>query len=79
MTKQFVLHLDALIIIIAIFATSLGINLYQRFQYSSLLEDYVEAETKAQDMEINWNYVKVLLERCKSNQNTSAEHGDDAP
>lgn len=79
MTKKFVLHLDALLIIILIFATSFGINLYQRVQYADLLKDYVEAETKAQDMEINWNYVNGLLGQCQASQNTSPLSDDKHP
>jgi hypothetical protein len=75
-TKKFVLHLDALLIIILIFAISFGINLYQRVQYADLLEEYVEAETKAQNMEVNWNYVKGLLGQCQASQNTSTQSSD---
>ena len=77
MTKKIQLHIDALLVIVLIFLVSFGTNLYQRYQYSDLLKDYVEAETKAQDMEVNWNYVKGLLQNCRKNQTQSLSLDED--
>ena len=69
MVKKVSIHLDAVITIVLIFLISFGFNLYQRYQFRDLLNEYGEAETKAQDMEVNWKYVKALLAQCKKTEN----------
>lgn len=71
MVNKIYLHWDAMIVIVVLFITSFGFNLYQRYQYSDLLKESVEAQTKAQDMEVNWNYVKGLLAQCKKTQDAN--------
>ena len=69
MAKKVSIHLDAVLGIVLIFIISFGFNLYQRYQFMDLLKEYGEAETKAQDMEVNWKYVKTLLVQCKKTEN----------
>lgn len=65
MVNKIELHVDAIAVIILLFVTSFGFNLYQRYQYSDLMKEHVELQWKAQDAEINWQYVKGLLEICR--------------
>jgi hypothetical protein len=63
--KKVELHVDAIAVIVLVFVASFGFNLYQRYQYSDLMEEHVELQWRAQDTEINWKYVKGLLEICR--------------
>ena len=65
MIKKVELHVDAIAVIVLLFVASFGFNLYQRYQYSDLMKEHVELQWKAQDTEINWKYVKGLLEICR--------------
>ncbi len=68
MAKKVQLHIDAIAAIVLVFLVSFGFNLYQRHQYSSLLQEHVDVQWKAQNMEVNWNYAKGLLEECRKSQ-----------
>lgn len=68
MPKKIELHIDAIAAIVLVFLASFGFNLYQRHQYSSLLKEHVEVQWKAQNMEVNWNYAKGLLEQCRKSR-----------
>lgn len=73
MAKRIVLHIDALIVIVLIIVASFGFNLYQRYQYSDLLQEHVDTQWQAQDMEVNWNYAKGLLENCRKSCNSDVD------
>lgn len=62
--KKVELHVDALAVIVLVFAASFGFNLYQRYQYSSLLQEHTQLQWKAQDTEFNWKIAKGRLEKC---------------
>lgn len=63
--KKFALHWDAAAVIALVFVASFGFNLYQRHQYQSLLQELVDTKWEADNMEVNWQYVKAKLERCE--------------
>ena len=69
MAHKFQLHLDALIVIALLFALSLGANLYLWRENSALSKANVEANWERQNMEMNWNYMKVQLEQCRDVEN----------
>jgi hypothetical protein len=62
--RKVVLHVDALVAIVVVFAASFGFNLYQRYQYASLLKEHTQLQWKAQDTEFNWKIVKGKLDKC---------------
>jgi hypothetical protein len=64
MKKQFTFNLDALIVVSIIFFVAISFIGYQRYQYSDLLEENVQLQWKAQDLEINVNYLKAKLAQC---------------
>jgi cell division protein FtsL len=70
MKKSYSLNLDALIVIIIVFLLALAFIGYQRYQYSDLLEEHVQLGWKAQDLEINANYLKLKLEQCSEQEDT---------
>jgi hypothetical protein len=63
--KKIGLNLDAFIAIIVVFLLSFGFNLYQRFQYSDLMQEHLDTKWKALTMELNWQYAKGMLEQCQ--------------
>ena len=64
MKKHFTLNLDALLIITIIFLLAFGFIIYQRNQYSDLLEEHAQLQWLAQDMEINtkWFFSGLVSE-----------------
>ncbi len=64
-TRKFVLHWDAALLIAAALLVSFGFNLYQRQQYRTVMEEGFAAQVKAQDMEVNWKYAKSQLDACR--------------
>ena len=64
MKKHFTLNLDALLVITIIFLLAFGFIIYQRNQYSDLLEEHAQLQWLAQDMEINTNLLKEKLKKC---------------
>lgn len=62
--KKVELHVDALAVVVLVFAASFGFNLYQRYQYSSLLQEHTQLQWKAQDMDFNLRMSKARLEKC---------------
>jgi hypothetical protein len=64
MKKHFTLNLDALLVITIIFLLAFSFIIYQRNQYSDLLEEHVQLQWLAQDMEINTILLKAKLKQC---------------
>ena len=64
MKKHFTLNLDAFLVITIIFLLALGFIIYQRNQYSDLLEEHAQLQWLAQDMEINTTSLKAKLKQC---------------
>jgi hypothetical protein len=64
MKKHFTLNLDALLVITIIVLLTFGFIIYQRNQYSDLLEEHVQLQWLAQDMEINIKSLKAKLKQC---------------
>ncbi len=63
--KKVSISLDMVIVIAVVFIISFGYNLYQKYQYQDLLQEHVDVMWHDQNMEINWKYVKGLLEKCE--------------
>lgn len=64
--KKFELHLDALITLIAVFLLAFGFILYQRYQYSDLLQENVDLLWEKSNLEAE-NAVKTsLINKCQN-------------
>jgi uncharacterized protein YneF (UPF0154 family) len=62
--KTFVLHIDALMVLILVFLITLGFNFFQRFQYHDLLQKHITLQVNALKMDFNLSYMKVDLKKC---------------
>jgi len=62
--KRIELSMDVALILVLVFAISFGFILYQKFQYSSLLETYINTQWSLQNEEVNVQYFKGLYEKC---------------
>jgi hypothetical protein len=71
--KKFGLHLDALIAIIVVFILAFGIILYQRHQFSGLLQESIDLAWENETLKMDVEYQIGLLEKCKSNKNSEDE------
>ncbi|MFC1796329.1 hypothetical protein ACFL1V_04460 [Pseudomonadota bacterium] len=65
--KKFQLHLDAVITLILVFALTLSVILFQRYQYSKLLQDNIDLAWDNENLTVNLDYTSTLLDRCKTN------------
>jgi hypothetical protein len=74
--KKFTLHWDAAAAIALVFVASFGFNLYQRHQYQSLLQELVDTKWDAENMKVNWQYVKSKLEQCEGPAAAPSAPGD---
>ena len=64
--KKFEIHLDAVITIVVIFAVTIGFLLYQRYQYSDLLQENVDLAWENADLKVNLDYKIAQFDDCKS-------------
>ena len=64
--KKFELHLDALITIVAVFALVVAFLLYQRYQYSDLLQENVDLAWENANLQVNLDYKTAQFDECKS-------------
>lgn len=68
MKKQFTINLDALLAITIVIILAFGFMGYQRKQYVGLLEEHVQLQWSAQDVEVNVHYLKEKLRQCNGKQ-----------
>ena len=76
--KKFEIHLDALIVIVVVFALAATFLLYQRHQYSVVLQENLDLRWDNSGLEANLAQMTVQLENCQSNLNLMEER-EDAP
>jgi len=70
--KKFELHWDAAMVIALVLVASFGFNLFQHRQFKTLLQEKVDAQWEADNMKVNWLYVKKKLEDCQKASATNA-------
>ena len=63
--KKLALHTDALVVIVIIFITSLGFNIYQRYQYSDLLEEHIGLQFQVLTLELGTTMKDARLKKCE--------------
>lgn len=64
--RKFEIHLDALIVVIVVFALAAAFLIYQRYQYSNLLQENVDLVWENSNLEANLVLMTSQLEKCKS-------------
>jgi hypothetical protein len=62
--KKFILHIDALVVLILVFSISLSFNFYQRYQYSDLLQDHIKLQVDTQKKDFSLSFMEVNLKKC---------------
>ncbi len=68
--KKFALHIDALAVIIIVFLTSFGFNLYQRYQYSDLLKEHIGLQFQVLSLELGGTMKDARLKKCVADSET---------
>jgi hypothetical protein len=68
--KKLALHMDALVVIVLVFATSFGFNLYQRYQYSDLLKEHIGLQFQVLTMELGVAVKDAKLNKCMDDTET---------
>ena len=71
--KKFELHLDALITIIIVFVLAVGFILYQRYQYSVVLQENIDLTWENEKLKVDLIVEKSLLDKCKNEKNSEKE------
>ena len=64
--KKFELHMDALIVTIAVFALAASFLVYQRHQYSILLQENIDLQWENSSLEANLVLKTSQVDNCKS-------------
>lgn len=79
--RKFELHLDALITLITIIVLAVGFILYQKYQYSDLLQENVDLHWENESLKANLELKRALYEKCMqkaessdANTNTGADN-----
>ena len=71
--KKFEFHLDALIIIIVVFVLLLSFLLFQRYQYSEILQDNIDLAWENENLNVDIVLTTNLLDKCKNEKNSKEE------
>ncbi len=64
--KKFELHMDALIVVAVVFALAVSFLLYQRHQYSILMQENVDLQWENSSLEANLVIKSNQFDQCKS-------------
>ena len=76
--KKFELHLDALIVAVAVFALAIAFLVYQRYQYTTLLQENVDLAWENSTLEANLVLMTAQIEACKSSSVSMEVSGVDS-
>jgi len=60
------LHLDALITLVVVFAAVVGFLLFQRYQYSVLLQENIDLKWENAELTVNLDYKTTQFDDCKT-------------
>jgi len=64
--KKFELHMDALIAVLLVFVAVVSFLVFQRFQYSTLLQENVDLAWENSTLEANLVLKTAQFDECKS-------------
>ena len=71
--KKFELHLDALIIIIVVFVLASSFMLYQRYQFSDVLQKNIDLTWDNEKLKVDLVLATSSLDKCKNEKNPEEE------
>jgi hypothetical protein len=62
--RKFSLHLDALVAIVAVFASAIGFIAYQRHEYQAVAQENVDRQMKQVQLEMQIARLQVVEKKC---------------
>ena len=71
--KKIELHLDALISIVVVFVLASSFILFQRHQYSKVLQENIDLAWENENLKVNHILVTSLLDKCKNEKKSEKE------
>ncbi len=71
--KKIELHIDALITIIIVFVLAIGFLLFQRYQYSDVLQENIDLTWDNEKLKVDLVYKASLLEKCNNEKESEKE------
>jgi hypothetical protein len=63
--KKFEFHLDALITVIVVFVLAIGFILYQRHQFSIVMQENIDLTWEVETLKVDFELKSRLLDRCE--------------
>ena len=75
--KRFEFHLDALITIVVVFVLLISFLLYQRYQYSEILQDNIDLAWENENLNVDLILTTNLLDKCKNVKNSEGKSNVD--
>lgn len=64
--KKFELHLDAIVVVVVVFALAVAFLLYQRHQYSIVMQENLDLVWENSELEVNLALMTSRWSSCKS-------------
>jgi hypothetical protein len=64
--KKFELHLDAIIVVVAVFTLAIAFLLYQRHQYSIVMQENIDLVWENSKLEADIGLMSSQWNKCKS-------------
>ena len=71
--KKIELHLDALITIVVVFVLAISFLLYQRHQYSDVLQENIDLTWENEKLNVNLIWETSLLDKCENEKKSEKE------
>jgi hypothetical protein len=62
--KKFEFHLDALITVVVVFVLAVGFIVYQRHQFSEVLQENIDLTWEVETLKVDLQRNATLLEAC---------------
>ena len=64
--KKIELHFDAIITIVVVFVLAISFLLFQRYQYSIVLQENIDLTWENEKLKVDLIWETSLLEKCKN-------------
>ena len=74
--RKFELHLDAVIVIVAVFLLASGFIVYQRHQYTQLLDEWIAVSTDHTNLKVDFEMSSRALEKCMDGAESANSPGE---
>ena len=71
--KKIELHLDALITIAVVFVLAISFLLFQRYQYSNVLQENIDLTWENEKLKVDLIWETSLLDKCENEKKSEKE------